>query len=136
MTTWCKGYPQAMQYNQLVTEFCQDIVGLVREEALNALTLNHNPAPQRKTKPRKVVVKTKIAEAPAVKQYMPYVSPEIVSEVHRLLLPESGATSHGLAKMLNRGETTVRVALKHLFSQGKCKVESVGRATHYFQAAS
>jgi hypothetical protein len=124
-----------MQYNQLITEFYQDIVGLIREEALNALTSSYTSpiARPRRIRPRKAVEKTSPATL-VFEQYMPNVSPEILSDVHGVLLPYVGATSHRIAEMVNRGETTVRVALKHLFSQGKCRIEFVGRSIHYFQA--
>lgn len=123
-----------MHYDQLVTDFCEDIVGLIREEALNALTASHKP-PQRVAKPRKVTKKTP-PPAPVVKQYMPNVSPDIVSDVEGLLMLDVGMTSHEIADSLIRGETTVRVALKHLVQQGKCRVQLVGRSSHYFSTGA
>lgn len=123
---------QIHQYNYLVFEFCQDLKAILLEEAFALTARYERPAPRRKAQPRKptpvVLPALKVVEP---KEYLPHVSDEILQAVYEQTDQTAVKDSQTIAKEIKRGETAVRVALKHLVKRGVCKTHRDGKRVYY-----
>lgn len=137
-----------MQLDDLISDFCHDIKTIAYEQLLDALDIVTSPAVKARPKvvrrrPAKKVAPVQVKEAPPpvpvgvpVKEYLPPVSDEILQAVYGALDLSTGKSSRVIATEIKRGETAVRVALKHLVKRGVSVLHRAGKNVFYSDARS